>query len=94
MWRRAEETGAEVAVMMFHSSEFMPGGSPYRPTPASVRDLHACLDRFFGYVPESGGQFTRLTWRSHARLPGGLISRCARCEGDAGVRVLIANYRL
>ena len=55
MWRRAEETGAEVAVMMFHSSELMPGGSPYRPTPASIRDLHACLDWFFGYVRDSGG---------------------------------------
>ena len=65
MWRRAEETGAEVAVMMFHSSELMPGGSPYRPTPASIRDLHACLDWFFGYVRDSGGQFTGLTEAAH-----------------------------
>jgi hypothetical protein len=61
VWRRAEEAGVEVAVMNFHSSELMAGGSPFRPTPSSVRDLYACLDRFFGYVGERGGRFVGLT---------------------------------
>jgi hypothetical protein len=66
VWQRAEETGAEVAVMMFHSSELMPGGSPYRPTPASIRDLHACLGQFFTLVRDRGGQFTGLTEAARA----------------------------
>lgn len=73
VWRRAEEAGAEVAVMMFHSSELMPGCSPYRPTAASVRDLHACLDRFFGYVRACGGQFVGLTKAARAIADGPVL---------------------
>jgi len=61
VWRRAEEAGLDVAVMKFHSSELMPGGSPYRPTADSVRDLLACLDGFFRFVRASGGGFAGLT---------------------------------
>ncbi len=61
VWRRAEEAGAEVAVMMFHSSELMPGGSPFRPTVESVRDLYTCLDGFFAYVRDHGGSFSGMT---------------------------------
>ena len=61
VWRRAEEAGAEVAVMNFHSSELMPGGSPFRPTPASIRDLYALLDEFFRFIRGRGAQFVGLT---------------------------------
>lgn len=61
VWRRAEEAGVEVAVMNFHSSELMPGGSPFRPTPESIEDLYSCLDRLFTYVRERGGRFTGMT---------------------------------
>jgi hypothetical protein len=61
VWRRAEAAGAEVAVMMFHSSELMPGGSPFRPTASSVHELYTCLDRFFAYVHRCGGRFVGLT---------------------------------
>jgi len=61
VWRRAEEAGAEVAVMNFHSSELMPGGSPFRPTPASVSDLYALLDEFFRFIRGRGAQFVGLT---------------------------------
>ena len=47
--------------MMFHSSELMPGGSPFRPDAQSVRDLLACLDAFFGFVARGGGEFSTLT---------------------------------
>ncbi len=42
--------------MMFHSSELMPGGSPFRPDAASVRDLLDCLDAFFAFVRADGGE--------------------------------------
>ena len=61
VWRRAEEAGMPVAVMNFHSSELMPGGSPFRPTPASIEDLYSCLDRFFAYVCGRGGSFSGMT---------------------------------
>lgn len=78
VWRRAEEAGAEVAVMMFHSSELMPGRSKYRPTPSSVEDLLACLDRFFRDVRASGGQFAGLTE----------AARVIAARADLGVRSL------
>lgn len=61
VWRRAEEAGARVAVMMFHSSELMPGGSPFRPTSQSVREMHECLGSFFAHVRRQGGTFAGLT---------------------------------
>jgi hypothetical protein len=61
VWRRAEEAGLRAAVMNFHSSELMPGGSPFRPTRESIDDLYACLDRLFAYVRERGAQFSGMT---------------------------------
>lgn len=53
-WRAAEALGAPVAVMMFHSSELMPAGSPYRGTEASIGDLLSLLDEFFCFACEHG----------------------------------------
>ena len=61
VWRRAAEAGVEVAVMSFHSSELMAGGSPFRPTLTSIRDLYACLDKFFAYVRQCDGECVGLT---------------------------------
>ena len=55
VWRCASRLGLDAAVMMFHSSELMPGGSPFVPTRESVRDLLDCLDTFFGFVARQGG---------------------------------------
>ena len=46
--------------MMFHSSELMPGGSPFRPDAASVADLLATLDAFFAHVRRVGDDFGTL----------------------------------
>ena len=56
---QSEDAG--VAVMMLHSSELMPGGSPSRATEASVRDLLMNLDRFMGLVLSRGAEPTTLT---------------------------------
>lgn len=61
VWRCAQDAGLESAVMMFHSSELMPGGSPFRPDARSVRELLACLDEFFTFVRRQGGGFATLT---------------------------------
>jgi hypothetical protein len=60
VWDCAAETGVPTAVMMFHSSELMPGGSPFRPDAASVTGLLSDLDTFFAYVRRAGGGFATL----------------------------------
>jgi hypothetical protein len=45
---------ASVAVMIVHSSELMPGGSPFWPDEAAVQDLLGILDRFLDFVQASG----------------------------------------
>jgi hypothetical protein len=61
VWRCASEAGLGVGVMMFHSSELMPGGSPFRPDAESVDDLHATLDAFFTFVNSLGDGFGTLS---------------------------------
>lgn len=70
-WRECQRMGGEVAVMILHSSELMPGGSPYRPTPSSVDELLKTLDVFFRFVRDSGG--TPATLSGAARQ---VMSRC------------------
>jgi hypothetical protein len=60
VWHCAEQSGITAAVMMFHSSELMPGGSPFRPDAASITDLLACLDAFFSHVRRLGDGFATL----------------------------------
>jgi hypothetical protein len=56
--------------MMFHSSELMPGGSPFRPDARSVRDLLNCLDTFFTHVARCGGGFATLSELAGVILSG------------------------
>lgn len=61
VWLCAAGIGLDTAVMMFHSSELMPGGSPFRPDAQSVRELLKGLDAFFCFVRRHGGSFSTLT---------------------------------
>ena len=61
IWLCASQLELDPLVMMFHSGELMPGGSPFLPDAQLVRDLLACLDAFFGFVVRSGGEFSMLT---------------------------------
>jgi hypothetical protein len=47
VWDEAERQGLPFGVMMFHSSELMPGASPFRPTKDSVDELIDLLRNFF-----------------------------------------------
>jgi hypothetical protein len=55
-WRVAERQGVPVAVMMFHSSELMPEGSPYRASQASVDELLDLLEEFFYFARARGAE--------------------------------------
>ena len=46
----ARRAGAPVLNMTFHSSELMPGCSPYNRTAAAIESLYERLDGFFAYV--------------------------------------------
>ena len=47
--------------LTFHSSELMPGGSPYNRTGPSIESLYSRLDRFFAWVAASGMQGATLS---------------------------------
>ena len=60
--QEAERRHLPFAVLMFHSSELMPGGSPYRPGQAEVDELLAVLDRVFAAARRQAGHgFVTLT---------------------------------
>ena len=77
---------------MFHSSELMPGASPYRPTQASVDALLRLLDELFGLARRRGHSFVTLSAAGRElaalRAPAG----AARCE--AAVKVLLLKEAL
>ena len=50
----ARRLGRPVLEMTFHSSELLPGGSPYNPTPASVDRLFDRLARLFQHLASRG----------------------------------------
>jgi hypothetical protein len=70
LWRVAEADGVETVVMMFHSSELMPGCSPYRPTRRSICALYALLEEFFDFVAKSGGTCSTLSEAARGILAG------------------------
>jgi len=46
----ARRSGARVLNLTFHSSELMPGGSPYNPTEESIEGLYDRLEEFLSYL--------------------------------------------
>ena len=74
----AERRHLPFAVAMFHSSELMPGASPYRPTPASVDELLRLLDGLFDLARRRGHSFVTLAaagreLAAYSRLPIGAL---------------------
>ena len=76
--REAERRHLPFAVFMFHSSELMPGASPYRPDQTSVDTLLYLLDELFGLTRRRGHSFVTLTaagreLAAYDRLPVGAL---------------------
>lgn len=61
VWEAARSAGAAYAVLMVHSSELMPGGSPYWRTESDVNRLYGQLQALFFHLREGGGQACTLT---------------------------------
>lgn len=74
----AERRHLPYAVFMVHSSELMPGASPYRPDEASVHALLGLLDELFTAARRHGHSFSTLSaagreLASFGRLPVGAL---------------------
>jgi hypothetical protein len=54
VYRVASSQKLPALEMMLHSSELMPGGSPYNPTEASIEQLYAKLERVFAQLARDG----------------------------------------
>lgn len=50
----AESAGLPYLMLMFHSSELMPAGSPYNPTRESVEQMYGQLETLFGALANRG----------------------------------------
>ena len=79
VWSEAMRRGLQHVVLMFHSSELMPGGSPYRPTPESVSELLDLLGRFFAEIRGTGAGSATLT------MAASELARSATANGEACV---------
>lgn len=62
-------SGAPVLNLTFHSSELMPGGSPYNPTPESIEHLYRRLEGFFDWLSGRGVEGVTLA-EARDRLAG------------------------
>lgn len=56
VWDCAGRNGLDYVVMMFHSSELMPGASIYRPDPESVKNLLQVLETFFIFIKNQNAE--------------------------------------
>lgn len=56
----AVAAGLPAVTLMFHSSELMPGGSPYNPDDDSIEALYRRFDELFAYLAQRGTRGTTL----------------------------------
>lgn len=54
VWNAAEKLELPYAMLMLHSSELMPAGSPYNPTAESIEQLYRVLEGLFRAVRQRG----------------------------------------
>lgn len=59
--RFAQESDEDTLVLMLHSSEVIPGASPYAASPADVRRILGAMERLFRYWREAGHGFCTMT---------------------------------
>ncbi len=65
VYETARRRGLPLVEMMFHSSELMPGGSPFWPDDAAVEHLYAQLEGVFAHCAADGAR--GVTLRDFAR---------------------------
>ena len=52
--KHVEKEGSDYLEFMIHSSELMPGGSPYFTTKDDINNMYDIVERFFAFVNENG----------------------------------------
>jgi hypothetical protein len=68
-WRTAEQMELQNVIMMFHSSELMPGASKQRPDKESVIRVMGLLEDFFKFITSENGDSVTLTGASITIIP-------------------------
>jgi len=77
----AGKAGAPVLNLTFHSSELMPGGSPYNPTAESIEDLYRRLEGFFAWLADRGVEGVTLTEARNRIAAAGSVSSGGKGKG-------------
>ena len=70
VYETASAAGVPAVEMMLHSSELMPGGSPYNRTAGAVDDLFRRLETTFTHLASRGVEGTTLTDFARSRAAG------------------------
>jgi len=74
--RLALRTGTPVLNMTLHSSELMPGASPYNKTEASIEDLFVRLEGYLTFIQTHGVEAATLS-EAAERLSAGAVAQAA-----------------
>ncbi|MFN8548678.1 MAG: deacetylase [Candidatus Eisenbacteria bacterium] len=70
MVRNARRLGLPYVMLMFHSSELMPGGSPYNPDPAAIERLYRLFESLFASLADDRLEGATLTEFAQPYLAG------------------------
>ena len=81
--REAERSGLPYLMLMFHSSELMPGGSPYNPDEDSVERMYLQLETLFESLRSRGLEGATLTQFSDPYFRGTRRALGVRSVGPA-----------
>ena len=84
VYETAKALGVPAVEMMLHSSELMPGGSPYNRTPAAVDDLFRRLELTFSHLAARGVEGMTLTGFAESRSATGRAKSLRDVESYIG----------
>jgi len=76
VYEAARDAGLPAVEMMLHSSELMPGGSPYHHDEAAIERLYEKLERVFGHLQDESCRGMTLT--EFAQGQAGQVTHSAR----------------
>ena len=88
VYREARRLRLPYVMLMFHSSELMPAGSPYFPDDASIEALYVTFERLFRRLDDDGLRGVTLTQFAtncdNRPRPSGLREDSTCCVVDSG----------
>jgi peptidoglycan/xylan/chitin deacetylase (PgdA/CDA1 family) len=83
VYEAARQAELPAVQMMFHSSELMPGGSPYHPDEAAIERLYDKLETVFGHLQDES--CTGMTLSEFAQEYASQVTRFARQPTEGAI---------